>query len=263
MLSARPSRCDRSTARPDALVCPSVSSGTGSSSPPSRTRADGLRIPAESAMPIRPGCGDSRQGRARRPSRPPARCLRLSSRSRPPKPEHPTRHRPRVPRRTQFPAVPDARAEPDPITEPEWPAKPEFARQARAELRRPPHRQWPAHRAATEHVTACLSGVRSGDEDDPVPGSLLGRAGRTARQPGRMAAPWPKCGRRTAGPDRPDRPPDRPQPLNHSAIGRAIRLFRAPAARTECSIWMLDSQRIPAFRSAQNGGYMRIGSERR
>ena len=45
---------------------------------------------------------------------------------------------------------------------------------------------------------------------------------------------------------------DRHQPLNHSAIGRAIRLFRAPAARTECFIWMLDSQRIPAFRSAQN-----------
>jgi hypothetical protein len=89
----------------------------------------------------------------------------------------PPRHRPRVPRQTQFPAVPDARAEPDPITEPERPAKPEFARQARAELRRPPHRQWPAHRAATEHVTACLSGVRSGDEDDPVPGlSLAERA---------------------------------------------------------------------------------------
>lgn len=99
-----------------------------------------------------------------------------------------------VPRRTQFLAVPDARAEPDPITEPEWPAKPEFARQARAELRRPPHRQWPAHRAATEHVTASLSGVRSGDEDDPVPGSLLGRAGRTARQPGRMAAPGRAAG---------------------------------------------------------------------
>ena len=48
--------------------------------------------------------------------------------------------------------------------------------------------------------------------------------------------------------------PDRPQPLNHSAIGRAIRPFRAPPARTECSIWMLDSQRIPAFQSAQNGG---------
>jgi hypothetical protein len=181
-----------------------VSSGTGSSSPPSRTRADGLRIPAESAMPIRPGCGDSPQGRARRPSRPPARCLRLSSRSRPPKPEHPTLASAPgsppdpVPRRTQFPAVPDARAEPDPITEPEWPAKPEFARQARAELRRPPHRQWPAHRAATEHVTASLSGARSGDEDDPVPGlplaeraELLGnRAGWLL--PGRAAGGAPR-----------------------------------------------------------------------
>jgi hypothetical protein len=65
-----------------------------------------------------------------------------------------------------------------------------------------------------------------------------------------MAAPGRAAGGAPRGPDRPDRPPDRPQPLNHSAIGRAIRLFRAPAARTECSIWMLDSQRIPAFRSA-------------
>ena len=36
------------------------------------------------------------------------------------------RPRPRVPRRTQFLAVPDAHAEPEPVTELEWHAKPEW-----------------------------------------------------------------------------------------------------------------------------------------
>ena len=116
----------------------------------------------------------------------------------------PPRHRPRVPRQTQFaagpssPPCPTPAPSPIPSPSPEWPAKPEFARQARAELRRPPHRQWPAHRAATEHVTACLSGARSGDEDDPVPGlplaeraELLGnRAGWLL--PGRSAGGAPQ-----------------------------------------------------------------------
>lgn len=85
---ARPaSRCGRSMARSDALVCPSVFSRNRGVQVPSDTNRWPVDSP-ESAMPIRPGCGDSPQGRARRPSRPaPARCLRFSSCSCPPKPE--------------------------------------------------------------------------------------------------------------------------------------------------------------------------------
>jgi hypothetical protein len=58
----------------------------------------------------------------------------------------------------QFPAVPDARAEPEPITEPEQ--NYDVHRIGNGQpIGRPPG-----------HVTACLSAVRSGDEDDPVPG---------------------------------------------------------------------------------------------
>ena len=143
-------------------------------------------FPRKARLPIRPGCGDSPQGRTRRPSRPaPARCLRFSSRSCLLKPEHPT------------PA--SAPSSPPGLVPRRVRAR--VARQARAEPRRPLHRQWPAHRAATGHVTACLSGVRSGDEDDPVPGlcpaeraELPGGAGRTARPPGRIADPGRAAG---------------------------------------------------------------------
>jgi hypothetical protein len=204
---------------------------------PFRTRADGLPIPAESAMPIRPGCGDSPQGRARRPSRPPARCLRLSSRSRPPKPEHPTPAS--APGSPPGPVPRRARRR----AEPEWPAKPQQNYDVHhigngQPIGRPPSTSRPV---CPERVPV-MKTIRY-----PV---SPWQSGPNCSATGPDGCSWPNCGRRTAGPDRPDRPPDRPQPLNHSAIGRAIRLFRAPAARTECSIWMLDSQRIPAFRSA-------------
>lgn len=63
------SRCGRSMARSDALVCPSVFSRNGEFKSPRTPNRWPVDSP-ESAMPIRPGCGDSLQGRARRPSRP-------------------------------------------------------------------------------------------------------------------------------------------------------------------------------------------------
>lgn len=118
MLSARPSRCDRSTARPDALVCPSMSSGTGSSSPPPGHEQMACGFPRKARCPsglaaviaLRAGRDDPRVH-----PQDVCDCPRAAARR---SLNTPPRHRPRVPRQTQFPAGPSSPPCPTPAPSP-------------------------------------------------------------------------------------------------------------------------------------------------